>query len=191
MKPIQTSSFRAVQHGVVLIVALMMLVIISLVASLSIRNATSSEAASGAMRTTQLAMQAAETALRYCENSIFQIKGGTVTNFVSAFTLDKIQVYDSAHSQWQSTTIWDVSPTTAFVLPTASVNAAGISTTYQRMPECMVVQIPQADATGSTVATKTYTITARGFGPEVTAPAGTDLRPKGSEVWLQSNIEFN
>jgi type IV pilus assembly protein PilX len=177
------------QRGVVLVVALLMLVIISVVATLSVRNATSSEAISGGVRTTQLATQAAEIALRYCEDSVAQVAGATAT-FVTTFTSDKIQPYSSTPS-WQSTTVWDASSTSIFVLPTASVNASNVSTTYARMPECMVMSVPEADITGSTAATKTYVITARGFGPEVAAATGADRRPQGSEVWLQSTIELN
>jgi type IV pilus assembly protein PilX len=181
--------YRQAERGVVLIIALLMLVIISLVASLSVRNATSSEAISGGVRTTQLATQAAEIALRYCEDSVSQLAGVTPT-FVTTFTSDKIQAHSSTPA-WQSTTVWDASSTLVFVLPAASVNASNVSTTYSRMPECMVMNIPEADATGSIVSTKNYVITARGFGPEVSDPTGSDRRPQGSEVWLQSTIELN
>jgi type IV pilus assembly protein PilX len=177
------------QRGVVLIIALMMLVVISLVASLSVRNATSSEGVSGGVRTTQLAMQAAEIALRYCETSVVKIASGTGT-FATTFAASDIQPYNST-PQWQSTTIWDASPTVAFVLPASSVNGSGVSTTFSRMPECMVELMLEADSSGSTVPTTTYVVTARGFGPEVAAPTGTSRRPIGSEVWLQSTITVN
>jgi type IV pilus assembly protein PilX len=178
---------RRSQRGVVLVIALLMLVVISLVASLSVRNATSSEAVSGSVRTTQLAMQAAEVALRYCERSVVDIVNSTTT-FTTNFAAGNIQPYSST-PKWTSTTLWDTTNTAVFVLPATSVNASGISTTFARMPECMVETIPEANASGATTATNTYVITARGFGPEVTSAAGT--RPTGSEVWLQSTIVIN
>jgi type IV pilus assembly protein PilX len=175
------------QRGVVLIIALMMLVVISLVASISVRNATSSEAVSGGIRTTQLAMQAAEIALAYCENSLVKIASGTGT-FVTSFPASKILPYSST-PKWTSTSIWDSTNTSTFVLPTATVNVTG-ATTYNRLPECMVETLPEAAANGSISATKTFVITARGFGPEVPAADAARTRPVGSEVWLQSTIEL-
>jgi type IV pilus assembly protein PilX len=177
------------QHGVVLIIALLMLVVISLVASLSIRNATSSEAVTGGVRTTQLAMQAAEIALRYCESSVAQIVVGGTPSFTTTFDSSKID-FVSTTPQWTNTAVWDSTNTFIFVLPATSVNGAGVSTTYSRMPECMVQNLPQADSTGSSAATRTYVVTARGFGPEVEAVNSTRSRPRGSEVWLQSTIGF-
>jgi type IV pilus assembly protein PilX len=180
---------RPAQRGVVLVIALLLLVVISLVTAMNVRNATSSEAVAGNVRTTQLAMQAAEIALRYCEDSVSSIVSGTGT-FTTTMALSNIQAY-SATPRWTSTTLWDSSPSVAFVLPTNSVNGSGVSATYARMPECMVENMPKADASGASTATKTYVITARGFGPEVDAANATRDRPKGSEVWLQSTIELN
>ena len=58
---------RHSQRGVVLIIALVMLVIISLLAVSSMRNSGSTEEVLGNVRTTELATQAAEIALRRCE----------------------------------------------------------------------------------------------------------------------------
>lgn len=55
------------QQGVVLVVALILLVVISLFTVTSIRSAISSESVSNNVRTTELATQAADIALRYCE----------------------------------------------------------------------------------------------------------------------------
>lgn len=189
---VQLARASRTQRGVVLIVALLMLVVISIVASLSVRNATSSEVGSGATRTTQLAMQAAEIALRYCENSVVQIispPSNPADNFVTTLTTSNIQAY-STTPKWQSTTIWDGTSGAVYVLPTATVNGSGVSTTYARMPECIIENLPEANATGSTATTRTYVITARGFGPEVAAVNATRTRPTGTEVWLQTTIEF-
>ena len=180
------------QSGVVLIIALIMLTIISLLAVLSMRSATSSEAISGNVRTTELANQAAEIALRHCEAAVTNltvVAGGGTPTYSSTFVAANIQApITSTTAQWQNTAIWDSTSTAVYILPLTEVNQAGLGSTYLRAPECMVEPLPVM-LTGTTVLTNTasYVITARGFGPEV---ANTRTRPQGSEVWLQSHIEF-
>jgi Tfp pilus assembly protein PilX len=184
---------RARHRGVVLIIALIMLVIISLLATLSMRNAVSTEKVSGTVRTTELAAQAAEIALRHCEQSVAEVvtvaSGGTAT-FSTSFTLSKILPVSST-PQWQSTTIWDSTSTATYVLPLTLVNQSGLTATYKRPPECMVEPLPLM-LTGTTVASTTasFVVTARGFGPEVAAADVNRARPVGTEVWLQSHIEL-
>jgi type IV pilus assembly protein PilX len=173
------------QRGVVLIIALIMLVVISLLATLSMRNATSTESVSGNVRTTQLATQAAEIALRYCEASVVQINGGPG----ALAPLPAIQPYANP-PLWKDTAAnWDTAASVALVIPTDSVNQAGAGATFKRAPECMVESMPMVSTAGPL--TTTYVITARGFGPEVAAADGARSRPTGSEVWMQSTIELN
>ena len=156
---------RAAAPGFVLVVALIMLVIISLLAAVSVRNATSSESVSGSVRTTELATQAAEIALRYCEDAVMQIASGSVTLATVPTVLSYVEP-----PQWKNMASWDTAGTTlTFVIPTTSVNPGTATTTYKRAPECMVEREPML-ANGAISATSTYVITARGFGPEV--PAG-------------------
>jgi type IV pilus assembly protein PilX len=174
---------KVAQSGVVLIIALIMLVVISLLATLSVRNSMSSEATSGNVRTTELATQAAEIALRYCESAVQQAASGTIT-----FTANPtIHAYQNP-PRWQTMDNWDApaTPPLAFTVPDNTVNPGSTTATFKRLPECMVERIPATDSTGVFSTTSTYVITARGFGPEVSATPG---RPKGSEVWLQSTLE--
>lgn len=173
------------QSGVVLIISLIMLVVISLLATLSIRNATSSEKVSANVRTTELASQAAEIALRYCEEAVLQINSGTG----SLTSLPTVLSYASPPA-WQAISNWDGSTSAPFVIPDASVNQAGADVTFNRAPECLVENVQVVDGTGAVSTTSTYTITARGFGPEVPAVTSARLRPTGSEVWMQSTIEL-
>lgn len=169
------------QRGVVLIIALVMLVVISLLATFSIRGALSSEGVSGNVRTTQLASQAAEVALRYCEDATI----GFIRNATPLPAGVSIQA-TLTPPLGVSTANWDVARTGVFVVPTASVNLGG-SVTFRRMPECVIEQVPVVNATSTgLVSTTTYLITARGFGPEV---AFGTAQPDGSEVWLQSTLE--
>lgn len=176
---------RSKEQGVVLVISLVMLVIISLLATFSIRNSVSSEAVSGNVRTTQLAAQAAEIALRYCEDAVVaNIRTATAlpTNGTSTLTiLDNVEPPRAVNPA-----NWDTVSTDVFVLPTAVL---GAGTAFKRMPECMVERVPVLTPTGTLTFTTTYLVTARGFGPEVAADPARG-RPNGSEVWLQSTIEL-
>ena len=186
---------NAGQRGVVLIVALIMLVIISLLASFSIRNATSSEAVSGNVRTTQLASQAAEIALRYCEDGVAQTMSGTPTYTVSLLAYQATPLWPNM-AKWDGTTsqvanntvVGTTTQAVAYqVIPTANI---GGTATYPRPPECMIESMRVLNSAGTVSTTSTYVITARGFGPEVAAANSNRDRPVGSEVWLQSTIEL-
>ncbi|MDB5899779.1 MAG: hypothetical protein JWP22_3293 [Ramlibacter sp.] len=180
------------QRGVVLIIALVMLVVVSLLASFAVRNAVSSEAVSGNVRTTALASQAAEIALRYCENAtVTYVKslpaGGTITYPATLASGPVLLAYTSGFAT--STANWDVTSTNVLVVPSNAVNQ-GSADTFQRMPECMVENMPVVTPAGTALErTSTYLVTARGFGPEVAAD-DTRARPTGSEVWLQSTIQI-
>ncbi|CAN5379715.1 hypothetical protein BH10PSE16_BH10PSE16_03660 [soil metagenome] len=177
------SALPHAEHGVVLVIALVLLVLISLLAVTSLRNAGSSESVAGNVRTTELANQAADIALRYCEFKALEMATAGVTP-------------DSTPDQWRTPATWDTpntekpwdgTSTSAFVLPAALVNHAGITyDTYKRPPECMVEKLSAVTTGTSTF----YIITARGFGPEVAVADAARSRPVGSEIWLQSNIEL-
>lgn len=181
---------RGRQSGVVLIISLIMLVVISILATLSIRNATSSEKVSANVRTTELASQAAEIALRYCEEAVLQIDSGVGSLTSLPTVLAYVAPVAPAKPFWLDTASWDGSTSTPFVIPDTSVNQVDADATFKRMPECMVVNTPVVDAAGVVSTTSTYTITARGFGPEVPAVTAARDRPTGSEVWMQSTIEL-
>lgn len=190
------------QRGVVLIMALIMLVIISLLTAVTVRNATSSEGISANARQTQLAIQAAEAALRYCEQGVLEVLSASTSTYAfnvvvppSASTV----TISATHFQAAITTTptsmiasnWDsAAPTVTssiLVLPVSSVNRAGITTTFSRPPECMIERLSPST---STMYSKNFTITARGFGPEVAAANAGRSRPVGSEVWMQSTLEL-
>lgn len=186
--PILRGHLPCHQKGVVLIISLILLVVISLLAVTSLHNAGSSESVAGNARTTELATQAADIALRYCESSILKVMGSSTaytTTFVAANILE-----ESEPPKWHDMsrqTGWDSTSTAPFVLPLSSVNQAGMTyDIYKRPPECMVEKMP-AVTTGTSIF---YVITARGFGPEVVPADAFRSRPVGSEVWLQSRIEI-
>jgi Tfp pilus assembly protein PilX len=181
---------KRAQSGVVLIIAMIMLIVISVLAISSMRNSASTEALAGNVRTTELATQAADIALRHCESSLIEIAtvaaGSPSTGYVTSMTATNI-LAAATPPNWQGTTNWDTTSTNAFVLPTSLV---GGTATFQRPPECMIENMIVIPA-GSTVAntSSTYVITARGFGPEVAAADASRTRPNGTQVWLQTTLE--
>ena len=142
------------QHGVVLIIALIVLVVISLLAVTSIRNASSTISVSGNVRTTELATQAAEIALQHCERSVLQIltdNAGNTDDYVTTFTDDDI-LSEATPPNWQKPTMWDdTSSNKVYPLPLIMVNQTGMVTTYKRAPECMVERMTVATTVAKAV----------------------------------------
>ena len=192
----------AAQRGIVLIMALIMLVVISLLTAVSVRNATSSEGVNANVRQTQLAGQAAETALRYCEQGVIKVLSANANPFVFSVSVPPSSTTVTLAATHFQTLILNATPTSLvpanwdsnagtypiLVLPAASVNRAGITSTFSRPPECMIERLSPST---SAKASKNFTITARGFGPEVAAADTSRTRPIGSEVWMQSTLELN
>lgn len=186
------------QGGIVLILALIMLVIISMLTAISVRNATSSEGVSANVRQIQLASQAAETALRYCEDAVINlVSAGTGTFNVTSPPSATPAILAATHIQdlvastptSMVASNWDtiLAANKILIVSAASVNRAGITSTFSRPPECMVDRL---SPTTSSTYSKNFTITARGFGPEVSAADVSRSRPTGSEVWMQSSLEL-
>ena len=182
------------QRGVVLIIAMILLLVISLLAITSVRNVASSEKVLGNARTTQLALESAEIALRHCEASVrevISVASGNPSAYATTFTASNI-LPTATTPQWSDLGIWDGSSSDVYVAPLSLVNQTGTVaiTAYQRPPECMVVPLPVV-LTGSTdvSTTASFVVTARGFGPEVPAlSSSTRIRPVGTEIWLQSQF---
>jgi type IV pilus assembly protein PilX len=185
------------QRGIVLVVALIMLALVSMLVAVSLRNATSTESVSSAVRVTELATQAAEIALRHCEASLL-----APTSLPAEIPSTAIR----PAPRWHDVQAWDRASEGLVVLPLDAVNPSGAAPTFHRAPECMVepldiasaptpspTSIPTAimpDPTPTTPRITAFVITARGFGPEVPADPHRG-RPQGTEVWLQSHLELN
>lgn len=186
--PLAYAPRHQAERGIVLVIALILLVIISLLAVTSLRNAGSSESVAGNVRTTELATQAADIALRHCESSAIKITklianaSDTSAQATYPTTLVEANVQRvTTADQWKSVSNWDSTTTAVFVLPSTLV---GDTATYKRPPECMVESLTGVTPTGPPAS---FVITARGFGPEVAAGTG---RPAGTVAWLQSTIEI-
>lgn len=175
------------QRGVVLIISLIMLVVLSMLATLSIRNAASSESVSGNVRTTLLASQAAEIALQRCEMWAAQL-AGVAAHGLTDPGAEPTVIGTATTPAWQNLATWDGGSPNVHVIPLALVNHDATAPTYARAPECMIEKVNVVNSMGDASDTSTRVITARGFGPDEAGAPRT--RPTGSEVWLQSTIEF-
>lgn len=186
-----TMSAARAQSGVVLIVSLIMLVIISLLAAFSIRNATSTEAVAGNVRTTQLAQQAAEFALNFCSTAMDNLGTPTLArdtagNTVTIAPLSYQTTTRATNKVSNDLVYWDGATSLAanavIVVPSA---ALGGTATFRRPPECMIEPI-RVIKSGAVNTSTSFVITARGFGPDVPEADANRTRPNGSEVWLQA-----
>jgi type IV pilus assembly protein PilX len=173
------------QTGVVLVITLILLAIVSLLSAMTLQTAINAEVIANGPRVMVMGQQAAELALKYCEEATTQLAQSSVT----LPSVPTIQDYPASGTpKWQDLNNWDSARTGVYVVPAAVMNQAGPFVSYNRLPECLVERLPMANADSSTNVTSSYVITARGFGPEVAA--GT-ARPTGAEVWLQSTIDLN
>jgi type IV pilus assembly protein PilX len=173
------------QRGVVLVIALILMLVISVLAVTSMRNVASTERVSGNVRTTELATQAADIALRHCEASVTKHMSGAV---LVPFDMPVTEIRPAGTNAWQNLPNWDGSAPAnpSFRLDLELLNLPSITpTTFNRTSECMVELL--AGTVGSAPAS--FIITARGFGPEVRTAAGAG-RPAGTVVWLQSTLDF-
>jgi type IV pilus assembly protein PilX len=172
------------QEGVVLVVALILLMVLSILASVSVRGASSTEQVANQTRLKALAQQAAEAALRFCE---VQVQSNALDG-TKGFVPQAAPVGAGTKYSWETLANWDATDaaTNPFVatgnlknVAFSAAGDAGANTYFKRPPECMSQYLTVGN-------TKVFVTTARGFGPEVAAKDGTV--PKGSEVWLQSVV---
>ena len=159
-------------------ISLIMILVISVLAVTSMRNVASSEGVSGNVRTTELATQAADIALRHCESSVVKHMDAVA---IAATDLPVAGIVAAGTDAWKNLGTWDTT-STPFQLDAQFV---GGTATFVRPPECMVELLSGAVATRPA----SFVVTARGFGPEVRTAAGAG-RPVGTVVWLQSTLDF-
>jgi type IV pilus assembly protein PilX len=161
--------------------ALLMLVMVSLVATFAIRRATLGEQVSKGVRTHTVAFQAAETALRYCEDQI--LKNGT-----DAPTLVAYDDTGKLPDQWNTRSNWAPSKGLAKVVSATAANSGDTKARAlpdEALPRCMAERLRMRNEEGAEV--EAFLVTAVGFSPDYRLNAnGTP--DTGSEVWLQSTI---
>ena len=171
-------------RGVVLVMALILLAVIGVSSALAMRATLFSDMVSKNMRAQNLALQAAELALRHCERQVALDPGSVV--MVSALGVEL---------EWQTEARWTDS---ALTVP---VGRLGTDAGYRTAPQCLVRLFSVDEFLGtfppdpSTISAESrgyssdfvilHRITARGFSPDFERDAGGQPIA-GAEVWLQS-----
>ena len=169
-------SCRTPERGVALIVALVMLLVISIASVSVMRSAQTTDVVSENTRRQAQATQAAQAALRFCENAVV---AGTLSPAAAAasVTQEEWQTFNN----WMSGTAVSARREVSRAFVTSSDNKVIRSATF-KLPQCMAQN--RAVSGGSVVV-----ITARGFSDNYTEDqAGRTTA--GSVVWLQSIISL-
>jgi type IV pilus assembly protein PilX len=160
------------QHGVVLPLALVMLVMVTLLAVVALRGVTSEERISANLRASSVAFEQSELALRYCET--IALTGGP------ALDAARIDSTSTTGLAWRNPANWSTSfaqlqqpPAAQYLDPARPVTP----------PACLIeaVRAPfDPTVTSTRIDNSAFTVTARGFGDNnagFRATVQTQLRP--------------
>lgn len=187
MKPVQPTRPHhpaQAQHGIVLLVALILLVVIGFSSVFILRGSSFNSLISQNQGAKQAAYQAAEVALRYCEQQILApTAGAPAPKIIPEPEDDSVEVI-----AWQSQASWTANaidvPTTA--LKSGSFSNAGALNYYNQTPQCLIERLPiNTQVDKSSKRNFVFQITSRGFSPDYRRAANGNII-SGSEVILQS-----
>lgn len=161
---------QASQHGIALIVVLVMLAVISLVSGASLRAALSAEQITLNMRLESLAKEAAHIGLRHCEQALLQ-------------TPPTLPVHPAplapGPALWTLWSSWHGSHALAHTVPASAMSSIDSAFVPAFRPQCLLETHPAHP--------ELITVTARGFSPDHQAdPAGRTTR--GAMAWVQSVV---
>lgn len=180
------------ERGVVLVITLILIVILSLLGTFAIRNATQSERSINGIRSAEVAREAAETALRFCEQvAIFDGDGKDYTEYSTTGLRGKIitttigSESDTA-AAWRTSSNWTggnaISVPSAYYNKSTGGSADTDALQLTTAPRCLIQKIE----TTSTPKLTGYLITARGFANNAAFDATTGKAIQGAEAWMQS-----
>lgn len=175
------SKKRQREGGIVLVLALVLLVIISMVAIMAVKGSISGEQVSNNIRINTVATQAAETALRYCENQV--LNGNPDGLIVNPLPLGESE---GMPTLWATRANWAALANTATADVTNSADAAARA--LGTLPRCMIETYPLRTLQDGPKR-DSYLITARGFSPDYAVDGGGQVT-SGGEVWLQSILRY-
>lgn len=173
------------QRGTVLAITLILLVILSLLGTFAIRNANQSERIMNGIRTSNVAQQAAETALRFCEQlaTAPPAGSGTFQSVDAATYINATAVSNANEGDWKNKDNWKSSNANLLSVPRSYYNSGSTDATeLLHAPQCLI----QALETPGGL--KGYVITARGYANDAVIDTSTGRVISGAEVWLQSTL---
>ncbi|MGH1360962.1 MAG: pilus assembly PilX family protein [Burkholderiaceae bacterium] len=170
--------FAARQRGVVLAVALILLAVIGLGSVAALKSGLFGGLVANNLRSNELAVQAAEMALTFCERQAVADPPGVPIQPLPPVATD-------APVLWATITPW--TDGTAFNLPDPVVNSPRSDVRYVQAPQCLVERMELIPLKGS-FDEVAFLITARGFSPDYRVDGNGQV--VGSEVWLQSTMRY-
>ncbi|MCK9514485.1 MAG: PilX N-terminal domain-containing pilus assembly protein [Ottowia sp.] len=201
------------QRGIVLVLALVFVVVISLAGLYAMRGSIIGEQVSKNIRANTVATQAAETALRYCEDEVRRgaMPASQVVELPVTLAAGSLPGHWQTRANWFSSTGAEpegegdgdggdngdeeagdgpTATTTAFVeIPADKLAASGMRA-LPVAPRCMVERFKLPPAPGEpreAIATLyVYQITAVGFTADYERDDSTNRAKSGGESWLQS-----
>ena len=171
------------QKGVMLPIALILLVVISILGIMAMRNATVGEQTINAVRTNAATRAAAEMGLRHCEAVVYEISDKPTIPLYAAEAAkialkgkDGINILtgqNDANALWTVAANWK--STSAYRISMMTANSG-----FKNPPKCMIEKVKFASGEDG------YLITSRGIGNEAEYDDSTGLVKSGAEIWLQS-----
>lgn len=181
--PRTTFPRRHGSQGIILPIAMIMLAIISFVGLMSARNSASYEQFSNNIRTSQVARQAAEAGLRYCE----RVAIDDADNEGKGYPVDaakiisdiKLATPEESTAAWNSKANWKTGAANLIAVSLGYTNEVRDASQIRHDPTCII----------QALADDGYLITARGLSNDAKVDSNTGELETGSEVWLQSILK--
>lgn len=177
-QPARSPATASAQSGLSLVIVLVLLAVMSLSAAGLLRQAVATEKLGSNFRQQALALQYAETALRYCESQLARADTDPARN--ASLREAQLPTTQASNPAWNQAASW-ASTARLTVLPQAEVQSSSSPAPTLRLPECLV----EKQLLGSE---QIYVITARGFGLGYRADPLTGQSVTGAVVWLQSTV---
>lgn len=159
-----------------MIVTLVLLVVIGLLSTASMRGALNADMISHNVRTQTFAEQAAQIALRYCESEVVKATPG--------ITIEPAPVAP-ATAAWASFSNWHGSTPKAVRVPAEKLHSevSSVEPSDDQLPQCLAERAELPSGEEVTI------VTARGFSPDYREDDDGNTIA-GSVVWLQSTLRL-
>ena len=176
--PLRHRSPRRAAAGIVLPIALILLVVITLVGVATMRSAITAEDVTKSVRSNTVAMQAAETALRYCETEAMSASASLIINPIP---LDGEPVLWRTRANWSNAAITNILPAT--LVTSADARQVPVQ------PRCLIETYRLRRGDNDRTQRDPFQITAVGYSPDYRTD-GNGRIVSGGEVWLQSVLRL-
>ncbi|MCY1217751.1 hypothetical protein D9M72_296790 [compost metagenome] len=181
------------ERGAVLVITLILIVILSLLGTFAIRNATQSERSINGIRSAEVAREAAETALRFCEQvAIFDGDGKDYTEYGTATQGLRGRIITTTigsefdpDAEWRKSASWTGNKVIKLPADYYNKKPSGSDIDSAQLdiePRCLIQKIEST----STPKLTGYLITARGFANNAKFDDATGKSVRGAESWMQS-----